>query len=101
MLRNLIDNAVIQPSSKPEVVVRVVREGSQVCTEVQDFGPGIPPGNQALIFRRFFTQRPPGAPAGTGLGLSIVSAVVEAHQGRLELLAPKGGGATFRVILPG
>jgi signal transduction histidine kinase len=100
MLRNLLDNAVIQPSERREIVVVAARRGDRVVTEVIDFGPGISPGNRDKIFRRFFTLRPPGAPPGTGLGLSIVEAVAAAHGGSVEVES-EPGRTVFRVTLPG
>ncbi len=96
LLRNLLDNALVQPMARREVVVRVVREGDIILTTVRDFGPGVSLGNRDKIFRRFFSQRPAGAPPGTGLGLSIVQAVVTAHGGRVEVREPDDGpGALF------
>jgi two-component system OmpR family sensor kinase len=69
-------------------------------TSVRDRGPGISPENQARMFRRFFTQRPPGAQPGTGLGLSIVDSIARAHGARVEVRSEPGAGAELRVILP-
>ncbi len=100
MLRNLIDNARVQPSAERRIRVRTKVEAGQLITEVTDFGPGVSPGNREKIFERFFTARPDGVVRGTGLGLAIVSAVAQAHDGRVELLpAQPGEGATFRVSI--
>ena len=99
-LRNLVDNAVIQPSADPVITVRVERMAQELLTTVQDRGPGISEGNRDKILRRFFTARPEGAPPGTGLGLSIVQAVAEAHRGRLTFDSTPGQGAEFRLHLP-
>jgi two-component system sensor histidine kinase ChvG len=101
LLRNLLDNALVQPAGRKEIVVGAKVEGASVLTSVKDFGPGVSEGNREKIFRRFFTQRPDGVPAGTGLGLSIVQAVAEAHGGRVDVSSPPGEGAAFRVWLPG
>lgn len=100
LLRNLVDNALVQPSERKALVVRAHRLSGWLVTEVQDFGPGISVGNRDKVFRRFFTSRPEGAPPGTGLGLSIVQAVAEAHGGRVEFDSVPGQGATFRVVIP-
>ena len=52
---------------------------------VEDKGPGIPPGKEAAIFERFYSERPSSEKFGThsGLGLSISRQIVEAHGGYL------------------
>jgi len=70
----------------------------EVFLEVADTGPGIPREDQDRIFEPFYTTKPPGR--GTGLGLSICYAIVEAHQGRIEVDSAPGRGARFRVHLP-
>lgn len=100
LLRNLLDNALVQPSQTRRVEVDVTAGSGAVVTRVKDHGPGVSAGNRDKIFRRFFTDRPPGAPAGTGLGLSIVQAVAEAHGATVELASEVGPGATFVVTLP-
>jgi two-component system OmpR family sensor kinase len=37
---------------------------------------------------------------GAGLGLAIVAAIVQAHDGRVELTTAPGEGTRFRVLLP-
>jgi two-component system sensor histidine kinase ChvG len=102
MLRNLIDNALVQPAADKRIVLGARLEKGRLVTSVRDSGPGISAENQTKIFRRFFTQRPAGIPPGTGLGLSIVESVAHAHGARVDVeSAPgAGAGATFRVILP-
>jgi two-component system OmpR family sensor kinase len=99
LLRNLIDNALVQPATRKALVLRIERTARGIVTSVIDFGPGISPGNRDLIFRRFFTQRPLGAPPGSGLGLSIVRAIAEAHNAEIEVESTPGQGAAFRIIL--
>jgi two-component system sensor histidine kinase ChvG len=100
MLRNLVDNALVQPATDRRIVLGARVEKGALVTSVRDAGPGISPENQSKIFRRFFTQRPPGAPPGTGLGLSIVESVARAHGAKVAVESQPGQGATFRVILP-
>jgi len=100
MLRNLVDNALVQPAADRRIVLGARVEDGALVTFVRDAGPGISAENQKKIFHRFFTQRPPGVPPGTGLGLSIVESVAHAHGARVEVASQPGHGATFRVILP-
>jgi two-component system, OmpR family, sensor histidine kinase ChvG len=100
MLRNLVDNALMQPAADRRIVLGAKVEKGALVTMVKDAGPGISPENQRKIFRRFFTQRPAGVPPGTGLGLSIVESVARAHGAKVGVESQPGQGATFRVILP-
>ncbi len=100
LLRNLLDNALVQPSARRELHLDARRSGGFLELRIRDFGPGISEGNRDKIFRRFFTQRLEGAEAGTGLGLSIVQAVARAHGGEVTLEETDGPGATFRVATP-
>jgi PAS domain S-box-containing protein len=69
---------------------------------VSDSGYGISEEDQRQVFRRFFrsaeaTER---AVQGTGLGLSIVQAIVEGHEGTIDVESTQGVGSTFTVLLP-
>ena len=81
-----------------------VRPGLPLAVfEVTDDGPGVPPAHASRVFERLYradSSRTRGKGGGSGLGLSIVAAIVHGHGGWVELDAPRGGGATFRVLLP-
>jgi len=100
MLRNVVENALIQPTGDPRIHLDARVDAGELILSVRDHGPGISRENQARIFERFFTQRPEGAPPGTGLGLSIASSVARAHGGRIEVRSQVGNGAEFLIILP-
>jgi signal transduction histidine kinase len=100
LLRNLVDNARVQPSERREIILAARRTPAGLVTTVRDHGPGISPENQRKIFRRFFSLRPPGVPAGTGLGLSIVQTIAAAHGARVEVRSSPGQGAEFSVVMP-
>ena len=68
--------------------------------QVSDNGPGIPPGEAARVFDRFYQGDPSRSGAGTGLGLAIVRAIAEALHGTAEVRAAPGGGATLVVKIP-
>ncbi len=74
------------------------RAGEFVCLSVSDTGVGIAPENLAHIFEPFFTTKEVGK--GTGLGLAIVYAVVQQHEGWIEVGSEVGVGTRFRVYLP-
>ncbi|MGY1592976.1 sensor histidine kinase [Geodermatophilus sp. SYSU D00708] len=69
---------------------------------VNDTGIGIPAGEQAQLFARFFrasTARRAAVP-GVGLGLAITKAITTAHGGTLEVASVEGQGTTFTLTLP-
>ncbi len=62
-----------------------------------DTGGGIAPEALEKIFAPFFTTRS----AGTGLGLAISQQIVREYDGLISAANRPGGGAQFRVLLPG
>lgn len=65
----------------------------EIC--VSDNGPGIPEELRDRVFSPFFTTKA----KGSGLGLAIVRKIVDAHEGRIDLIADHAG-TCFRVTLP-
>ena len=85
MLQNLVGNARSFSPAGGTVTLGLRREGAAIVVDVEDNGPGVPPGMEEAIFRRFYTLRPEGEAFGahSGLGLSISRQIVDAHGGRL------------------
>lgn len=72
-------------------------DGGYVALSVSDTGPGIPEGEQAKIFRPYFSTK---GDSGTGLGLAVVASVVRRIGGGLTLDSVIGQGTTFTVFWP-
>jgi two-component system, OmpR family, sensor kinase len=101
VLGNLLRNALVHTPAGTPVEVSVVSDGG-VRLEVRDHGPGLPTGDPAALFERFWRAeggRERGR-AGAGLGLAIVAAIVDAHGGRVAAANAPEGGAVFSVWLP-
>jgi two-component system sensor histidine kinase MtrB len=101
VLRNLVGNAVEHGESRPVRVTLAGDEGAVAIT-VRDYGIGLKPGEERLVFNRFWRADPSRArqTGGTGLGLSISAEDARLHGGWLEAWGTPGGGAQFRLTLP-
>ena len=106
VFRNLVANAAsFSPPDKP-IRINAFAKDRRVVVQVDDAGPGIPPGKQEAIFERFYSERPATEVFGThsGLGLSISRQIVEAHGGTItaENLYDREAvaGCRFEIRLP-
>ncbi|MEE6257282.1 MtrAB system histidine kinase MtrB [Plantactinospora sonchi] len=101
ILRNLVGNAVEHGVGKPVEVVLGADE-TAVAVTVRDHGVGLKPGEEKLVFNRFWRADPSRArqTGGTGLGLSISLEDARLHGGWLEAWGAPGAGAQFRLTLP-
>jgi PAS domain S-box-containing protein len=102
---NLVTNAA--EAAGPGGRVQVLLEPSSLgdnrlgaSVVITDSGPGIAEGNQAKLFKPFFTTK---GELGTGLGLWVSRGIVEKHGGKIELsnsTDPVFPGAAVHVYLP-
>jgi two-component system, OmpR family, sensor histidine kinase MtrB len=101
ILRNLLDNAVEHGEGR-DVVVTVATDRDAVAVAVRDHGVGFGPGEQYLVFDRFWRADPARArtTGGTGLGLAIALEDARLHRGWLQAWGEPGKGSVFRLTLP-
>jgi two-component system sensor histidine kinase MtrB len=101
ILRNLLVNAVEHGEGRG-VVVTVAGDRDAVAVAVRDYGVGLRPGEEQLVFDRFWRADPARArtTGGTGLGLSIALQDARLHGGWLEAWGEPGLGSVFRLTLP-
>ncbi|KAA2254904.1 HAMP domain-containing histidine kinase [Solihabitans fulvus] len=122
VLTNLVGNALTHTPPGTPVQVTVgrqhasARNGEPIATagvpprqsgdlavlEVRDSGAGIPVEEAPHVFDRFYRADPARSRkrGGAGLGLAITAAILEAHNGCVELLSDPTNGTVFRVLLP-
>jgi PAS domain S-box-containing protein len=102
IVENLLINANRHTPSGTTVWVRARAEDGGVLIAVEDSGPGVPDDHKRAIFESF-RQGPSVAShsPGVGIGLALVAGFAELHGGRAWVEDRPGGGASFRVFLPG
>jgi PAS domain S-box-containing protein len=98
---NLVSNA-IKYTPRGEVGILAVPTTTGVEVTVHDTGIGLSQEEHAQLFTRFFRGRSSVVieAGGTGLGLVIAKAIVERHEGMIEVESRPGEGTRFRVTLP-
>jgi two-component system sensor histidine kinase KdpD len=100
LLANLLENATKYTPEGTPIEVAAEFSGDTITLEVRDRGPGFAPNEEQQIFEKFHRGQSTGT-RGAGLGLAICRAIVEAHGGSIEAFNRSGGGAVFRIRLPG
>ncbi len=101
IVRNLIANAIDHSEGNP-VHVALAQNDEAVAVTVTDRGVGLKPGQEELVFNRFWRadksrKRHSG---GTGLGLAIAREDAQLHHGILDAAGVSGVGSQFRLVLP-
>jgi signal transduction histidine kinase len=102
IVENLLANAARHTPPDTTIWVRVGPERGGVLICVEDDGPGVSDTLRDTIFEPF--RQGPHAPShspGVGIGLSLVAKFAELHGGRAWVEERPGGGASFKVYLPG
>ena len=99
---NLVENGIKYNVPGGSVFLSLRREGKQAVLEVSDTGIGIPEGDLASIFDRFYRvdKARSRASGGSGLGLAIVHDAVLANAGTISVARRPEGGTSFTVTFP-
>ncbi len=102
LVSNLIVNAIQYTPKGGLVTVILDCSNQQAFIQIHDTGIGIAPDNQKRIFDRFYRVNSDRSrhTGGSGLGLAIAQAIVQAHNGSLQLQSELGKGSTFSIRLP-
>jgi PAS domain S-box-containing protein len=102
IVENLLANSVRHTPAGTDIWIRTRSNDGGALIVVEDDGPGVPAELREAIFEPFrqgpsSSQHSPGA----GVGLALVARFAELHRGRAWVEERPGGGASFRVWLPG
>jgi len=102
VIYNLLDNANKYTAIQPSIEITTEDIVGGIVIKVKDNGVGISKENQKKIFEKLY-RVPTGNVhdvKGFGLGLSYVKAIVEKHDGTINVESTLGKGSTFVLTLP-
>ncbi len=102
VLHNLIDNAIKYSENAPHLTVSTENTANGIVMTIADKGIGMSKDALKRIFDKFYRVSTGNRHdiKGFGLGLSYVEAVVERHEGNIEVESTLGKGSTFKIYLP-
>ena len=99
---NLLDNANKYSHYEPKIEISTENIVGGVLIKIKDNGVGIRPEDHSKIFEKLY-RVPTGNVhdvKGFGLGLSYVKAIVEKHNGTINVSSQLGKGSTFTIFIP-
>lgn len=96
-ISNIVKNAF--DHTKPGATIRLTWRAfaSVIQITVSDNGSGIHPEDLPHIFKRFYRSRFSKDTQGIGLGLPLAKAIIEDHNGTIEVNSTLGVGTTFTI----
>lgn len=99
LVSNLIMNAIQYTPAGGKVTVILDSSDRYAIIQVQDTGIGIDLAEHSRIFDRFYRVNSDRSrrTGGSGLGLAIAKAIVQAHQGTIQVQSTLGVGSTFTI----
>jgi len=101
VLQHLVENAAKYSPETSPIFISSETRNDRLITSVADRGVGIDDLERSMIFDKFYRgQSQRYRVQGTGMGLAIVKAIVEAHEGRIEVTSQLGQGSVFSFGLP-
>lgn len=94
---NIVKNALDHTAAGGRIEIEQRQFASVVRIVIKDNGSGIHPEDLNHIFKRFYRSRFSKDAQGVGLGLPLAKAVIEAHDGSIEVDSELGRGTTFAI----
>ena len=102
LIQNCLSNIVRHTPTDAPVSITLKSKGKRVNLIIEDGGPGLPESayrSDIAAMNRFDPSRSRDS-GGSGLGMSIMAAIVQEHNGKLELRKSDLGGLAVIVELP-
>jgi len=104
-VQNLVTNAIKYTSDDGLVRIEVhVTDNNHLRIAIIDNGVGIRKEDQQRLTEAFYRvpqrEGDETRPRGYGLGLALVKAIMQAHDGELQIQSEYGKGSTFTLLMP-
>ena len=102
LIQNCLSNIVRHTPADAAVSITLKSKGKRANLVIEDGGPGLPESayrSEIAALNRFDPSRSRDN-GGSGLGMSIIAAIVQEHNGKLELRKSDLGGLAVVVELP-
>ena len=101
VILNLLNNAFKFTPSGGKIVLRAMRETSNIIIQVEDNGRGMSQTEMETLFRPYYrTEDDRARLSGLGLGLYLSKNFVELHGGHIWVESKKGKGSKFSFSIP-
>jgi len=102
IIHNLLDNAEKYSSEDVSITIETTNKKNGIVISISDNGIGMSKDQVKNIFEKFYRAHTGNIHdvKGFGLGLSYVKAIVDAHNGAVNVKSELGKGSTFSVYLP-
>lgn len=99
-LSNLVDNAIKYTPAGGAIDIRITSYDLFCRIDIADTGIGIPEGEQARIFTRFYRSPAVSQQEGVGIGLYLARQILTEQGGYIKVDSEPDKGSTFSVFLP-
>lgn len=94
---NIVKNALDHTEAGGIIQIEYKQFASVIQIIIKDNGSGIHPEDLHHIFKRFYRSRFSKDIQGIGLGLPLAKAIIEAHNGTIEVDSELGRGTAFTI----
>ena len=98
-VHNLLDNAFKYTHPGDTIRLRATAQ-QELLIQVADTGIGIEPSALSQVWEELYRAPQPAKITGSGIGLALVRAIVERHNGRVQIESTPGQGTTVTLRLP-
>lgn len=100
LFANILDNAIKYTPNGGNLEIEAYKEKDEIVVNMKDSGVGISDEELPRIWDRLYRGDKSRSQKGLGLGLSIVRAIIQAHNGYIEVSSESGKGSLFSIHIP-